>query len=561
VIESIKLRAGGYPGANGFEIPAEAITIFVGPNNSGKSSILREIQSLSTQGSAPISPKVLQEVTLSLWSSDEFLEELQKYKVEPENGESEYPGQMYIGSIVNGGYRRVSIHIDSLRQQACSPGPERSLYRQQFMPLMLLTLDSNSRMVLSAEQSAGDFQKEPHSQLAYLARNDQARQKIRDIIYDAFQKYFVIDPTNIGSLRIRFAESAPTHDLERSFSDDAINYFKRATLLSEMSDGIKSFTGIIASMFTGEPRVILIDEPEAFLYPPLAALLGREIAGAAQLQDKKVFASTHNSNFLMGCIQSGAPINIVRLTYTNQTATARLLPRSRIVEMMRRPLLRSTKVLEALFYEFVIVTEADTDRAFYQEVNERLLSGSDDRGIKNCLFLNAQNKQTIWEIVDPLRTLGIPTAAIVDIDAIKDGGRDFVKMTSGSFIPTILHSGLQNTRSNIKAALDNTGKDMKRDGGIKILQGQEKAACRELFEQFANYGTFFVPNGEVESWLSHLGVGGHGSYWLVPMFERMGDDPNSPDYIKPSQGDVWDFIGTIKSWLANPARKGIPEEN
>ena len=423
MIESIRLQAGGYPSADALEIAPEAITIFVGPNNSGKSSILRELQLLSTQGSQSVYPKVLQSIVLASWSPEEFTQELNKYRVKPNNGDVDYPGQMYVGHLVNGSYNRISVHTSSLIQQACSPDADRSLYRQQFMPMLLLVLDSNNRMLVAADQQAGDFQKEPQSQLAYLARNNSARQKIRNVIYDAFQKYFVIDPTNIGSFRVRLAETAPTNDLERSFSDEAISYFGGATLLAEMSDGIKSFTGIVASMYTGEPRIVLIDEPEAFLYPPLAALLGKEIASAAQSQNKKVFASTHSSNFLMGCIQSGAPINIVRLTYTNQTATARLLPKARILEMMRRPLLRSTRILEALFYEFVIVTEADTDRAFYQEINERLLAESDDRGIKNCLFINAQNKQTIWEIVKPLRTLGIPTVAIVDIDAIKDGGK------------------------------------------------------------------------------------------------------------------------------------------
>ena len=53
--------------------------------------------------------------------------------------------------------------------------------------------------------------------------------------------------------------------------------------------------------------------------------------------------------------------------------------------------------------------------------NERLLAENDPRGISNCLFLNAQNKQTVWDIVKPLRELGIPALAIVDIDILKDG--------------------------------------------------------------------------------------------------------------------------------------------
>jgi hypothetical protein len=40
----------------------------------------------------------------------------------------------------------------------------------------------------------------------------------------------------------------------------------------------------------------------------------------------------------------------------------------------------------------------------------------------NCLFLHAQNKQTVKTIIKPLRKLGIPVAGIVDIDILKEGG-------------------------------------------------------------------------------------------------------------------------------------------
>jgi hypothetical protein len=55
-----------------------------------------------------------------------------------------------------------------------------------------------------------------------------------------------------------------------------------------------------------------------------------------------------------------------------------------------------------LFYEFVIVTESDTDRAFYNEVNERLVSFRNEWSVPNCLFLNAQNKQTVSSIITEL---------------------------------------------------------------------------------------------------------------------------------------------------------------
>ena len=195
----------------------------------------------------------------------------------------------------------------------------------------------------------------------------------------------------------------------------------------------------------------------------------------------------------MGCIQSGAPLNIIRLTYRGGVATARVLPSTQILELMRHPLLRSTGVLSGLFYEFVIVTESDTDRAYYQEVNERLLQFKPEWGIPNCLFINAQNKQTIQTIIRPLRQLGIPAVGIVDVDVLKDGGTNWTNLLSSANVPSISHGSLATMRSAVKSAMDLSGRDMKRDGGIDILQPEDREAALNLLAQLAEYGIFVVP--------------------------------------------------------------------
>ncbi|WP_224369689.1 hypothetical protein [Hyalangium versicolor] len=55
-----------------------------------------------------------------------------------------------------------------------------------------------------------------------------------------------------------------------------------------------------------------------------------------------------------------------------------------------------------------------------EEINERLLAVK--KGHRACAFLNAQNKQTIHRIISPLREMGIPAAAVVDLDVISKGG-------------------------------------------------------------------------------------------------------------------------------------------
>jgi hypothetical protein len=345
---------------------------------------------------------------------------------------------------------------------------------------------------------------------------------------------------------------------ERGIHDDALSFHAAALPIELASDGVKAFTGMMTEIIAGDPTVLLIDEPEAFLHPSLAFKLGNEIARASSGSEKRLFVSTHSPNFVMGCIQSGAAVNIVRLTYRDGVATARVLPNEEILRLMRNPLLRSTGVLSGLFYEFVVVAEADSDRAFYQEINERLLRFQSDLGIPNCLFINAQNKQTVQTIVRPLRELGIPAVGVVDIDILKEGGVPWTSLLDSAFMPPIERDALSVVRSAVKQRFDATGKEMKRDGGVQLLSGADKEAATNLLERMAEYGLFVVPGGELESWLKHLGSTGHGPGWLVTIFEKMGEDPASASYVKPATDDVWEFIGSVKSWLTESKRKGIP---
>ena len=451
----------------------------------------------------------------------------------------------------------------------------------KFAYLHTLRLDGQGRLSLLSPQPFENLQSQPTNYLNLLFRNNALRARVSQSVHKAVGRFFVIDATSIQTLKVRLSERAPnSEDEEKSFTTAGIAFHGAATPLEETGDGIRAFVGIIASIIAGGPRVILIDEPEAFLHPALAMGLGKEISSSITPDKMRLFASTHSSSFLMGCIQSGAPINIVRLTYKDGAATTRILARDKLLHLMRNPMLRSTGVLEGLFYEAVIVTEADADRAFYQEINERLRSAGDERGIKNCLFINAQNKQTVWDIVAPMRELGIPAIGIVDLDMVKDGG---TKTFKSAFIPEMQHQSLNILLTNIKRALNETvdsndvstavsgtvestgsaEKDpvatfWKRGGGTSRLQGPNRQTANEFFTKLESHGVFVVQNGELESWLGYLGVSTHKRGWLTKMFERMKEDPSDSDYVVPQQGDVWDFIGRIRTWIDDPNRNGIP---
>lgn len=555
MIKKIELKFGSSEKKASLETDLTPITIFVGPNNSGKSKLLLEIEEFCKNGKINTKNVILSELKFSEIIDKEA--EIQKHTLTPTERETLAPDQIIYG----GSKIRNKVDKNQLFQFLSDTESYREYFCSFYLSFNTLRLGGGNRISLINEQSGGDLQGQPQNILQVLFQNNSKRQEVRRIIYDAFKKYFVIDPTKLGHLRIRLSETPPIDDIqERGIHQDAVDFHNNALDIILASDGVKAFTGIITTIIAGDPKVILIDEPEAFLHPSLASNLGKEVSNSVNGSFKNLFVSTHSANFLMGCIQSGVPINIIRLTYSNNSPTARILPSDKVLKLMRHPLLRSTGVLNGLFYESVIVTEADSDRAFYQEINERLLAFDPSKGIPNCLFLNAQNKQTIHEILRPLREMGIPCAGIVDVDVVKEGGKVWTNLLSSANVPDVTIKSTGISRGYLKSAFDAKDVNFKKNGGVDVLDQQDKEACNNLFDQLDEYGIFAVRKGELESWLKPLGTtSSHSPEWLIEIFEKLGEDPSSATYVKPSTGDIWDFIFKIKTWFSNPTRKGTPE--
>lgn len=554
MITNITFKLGKGPGSAPETTELTPITVFVGPNNSGKSKVLSEIRRYCSAQERTINDVILAKLEFSGLSVGDATETIARFTLDPPPQQPMRDGEVLYGLPGRATYRLDKNKLFKVLQDSTD---ER--FRHYYLDFTTLMLDGPGRINLVRQQPAGDMQSAPTNGLQVLFRNDAKRAEVRRILREAFGFNFVLDPTMLGQLRIRFSTREPLDDMEeRGIHNTAVRFHAAAQPIEETSDGVKAFTGMITEIIAGDPSVILIDEPEAFLHPSLAFQLGNEISRLSSGMQRNLFVSTHSASFVMGCIQSGSPVNIIRLTYRSGVATARVLRNDEILQLMRNPLLRSTGLLSGLFYEFVVVAESDTDRAFYQEINERLLRFAPASGIPNCLFLNAQNKQTVQTLIRPLRDLGIPAAAIVDIDVLKEGGNVWSGFLEGGFVPEIERHALATARTEVKWQFDATSLDMKRHGGIDLLSSGAKEAAINLFERLTEYGLFVVRKGEIESWLPGLGASGHGPAWLIDIFERMGEDPASPGYVKPGAGDVWDFIGGLKRWLTNPNRKGIP---
>ena len=547
-VTKLLFNAGTDASAEKLKISPGNVTVFIGPNNGGKSASLRDIFHRLTQGTA--SSEIFQHIEHSKLDQMEIDDRIASLTLEES---STRPGHVHFG------YRgeRHELHLESLRGWLSSNanGDYPQPAYPYFFRYLVLNLNGQNRLNMVSGGGAQNLREKPQSTIAALFKDDDLRHSISSIVHAAFGRYLVVDATTMGQFQYAFSDVEPSVELARSFSEKSIEFFAKCQRLDSASDGTKAFIGILAEVMAGSHDILLMDEPEAFLHPALAFLLGREITKNIS-DEKQMFVATHSPHFLMGCMSVGGPVDIVRLTYRAQNATERHLPGVDLRKMMNDPLLKSIGVVGALFFESAIVVEADSDRAFYEEVNSRLHLHGDAGAISHTVFLNAHNKQEAVHIARVLRNVGIPAAIILDLDWIKEDGKVAQRYLAAAGMPAGLRQGTLDTCRQVRAYLEATGSDYK-NGGISRLAGQELATATAFFSQLERYGLFTVRNGELENWLPDLSVTVRKDLWLGAVFDRMGSNSTADTYVKPTDGDVWDFLRSINSWVRFNGREGM----
>lgn len=521
------------------------ITIFVGPNNSGKTSLLRAIHASLTGGPDDHLdyPSALESVVISAFV-EEMLDEHPDRDSLIKTHESKDTGTTY--------------RKESYAKTVSTSWLKGEGYK--FRNGLCIWMNGSTRLSLLPTENRIDLRK-PKGPLHRLLLNDEKRSDFQEAVFSGIGYYPAVDTTSsYGEYTLKFSATPPGNTLERSLDEPTIQFFEQATPAGKLSDGYRAFTGILGALYATNYKAIFIDEPEAFLHPTLSRTLGRKVSQTAS--GKCLLAATHSVDFLMGAIESGVKATIVRLQRNNSTAAASLLDSQDLIELMNDPLLRSNNVLSGLFAQSVVVCEADADRAFYQEINTRLLLAGDKRGIENALFLNAQGKHTIPKIVRMLRKMGVPTIGIYDLDVLKEGGKVWTRTASACGIPSIRMETLAHERKVIlehlrSASTDDQKTNFKTNGGIKLLRRAEYEIAHSFLNFLESYGMFIVPNGEVEAWLPDLNVSRTKEKWLREIFEKMGNDPNNENYVTPQKDDVWDFIGRCNNWLASEHHLGM----
>lgn len=557
-LKSIQFKVGSSAGTAPLRIECPNVLVIIGPNNSGKSQTLREIEAEFGEPNSQPPRIVVEAIELEMPETAEDISEMMEmFYTKSSPDLSNVMGYRW--------YRRPSMagHSD-LRAQLPDQGFHNWLQNRDlaslktnFVRFFTRRLDGATRFHLVSNQPTGPLEGQPTNHLWSLFQNSEARAKISAFTQAAFNRFFVVDPTGMTEFRMRLSDRPPVDLLEEQGLDPRAQAFhQNAFLLSTLGDGVKASVGLVAAIHSLPDRILLIDEPEAFLHPTLARRMGRALTQTTRERDASLVVATHSAEFLVGCIQATTQLRLVRLTHETGRSTARTLEPDEIAALMNDPLLRSANALRALFHRGVVVCEADADRAFYEEVNARL--ATEARGIDDALFMNAQNWQTIPRVVLPLRRLGVPATAIFDLDVLMD--KDFNHLWPLVSADPAELKRLQGARAAAKSFMDTATRAAIKNKGLDALSGPARASIDVLLADFARYGLFFVPVGELEGWLATSGVSrSDKAKWVLKVFEYMGAAPDAANYVHPGDNDVWSFLTDIRGWIDNPARLGIPD--
>jgi predicted ATPase len=557
LVKHITLKFGAYLGQSPLELVPTGITLFVGPNNSGKSLVLREIEKFCATNSSE-GNHVLSSVGFQFPDAETLRMEISASKTVPNQGETVADGHILVQRINTYPGLRPREVVPLLHVPNWILNNDHYSLTRYYISLLTIRLDGATRTTLLNPSSRSDLLEPPTNLLTALFVDQDSRIRLRKITESAFGKHFTIDALNSNQLRSRLSDRMPTDEAEEQALDSrARTFHKKALEIVECSDGVKAFTGMVAAVIGQKSRIPLIDEPEAFLHPPLARRLGKELTEAANRLQANAFIATHSAHFLMGCVTASPLVNIVRLTFKNGRASARLLTHERLQELTKSPLMRSTGVLQALFHEGAVVCEGDSDRPFYEEINSRLTALNPQQGLE-AIFINAHSKQNTAKIAGPLRQMGIPAAIVIDFDILNET-EDMKHLLRDLDIPSPTAQGWCQTKALLVQKLNEANVDHKQLGLSGILDQGLRDATRSLLVAMQEFGIFVVPNGQLESWqpAPNLSRTSNKKQWLINAFEALGDDPDLPNYIHPQNGDVWNFIRSIGHWINNPDRCGV----
>ena len=528
-------------------IVPKKINIIVGPNNSGKSRLLKEIRDYLSGDRRDI--KILADIQCAL--PKDFYELNEAYNIESKMVQDLHGNWMLkvytnkpdsgldmTASLESYFTRNISMFGGSWRDHYTNviAGRNTEEFFNWFGALFYQYLGTEERLTICKTQRNYGMDSNSTNYLSSFRFNEELLADLANKVRMFFKKDIYLDSRTLGDrLVFRVGEDFEYIRNASITDEEDANRLFREKKLDDQGDGLKSFVSTFLSLNHGKSDILLLDEPEAFLHPPLARQIG-EMIGESQSEDKTIFIATHSVEILKGILSKCTDVNVIRITqpqaYTNEI---KKLDQTVLNEILQNPLLRVSRVLEGIFCERVIITEAEADELVYQELIEKIFPES------GLFFAHGQNKQTLATIAELYKKIGIDYEIITDFDILRVPS-EFYSFLLLMPLEDKDRQRLQNyaamLREEINAAVDTNGltpediklaQKQKRDEvyhkqGIRYFNGEYKSQIESSLERLSTLHLHILETGELETLLEDFGVRyQEKNKWIIEAINKISD--------------------------------------
>lgn len=538
--------------SDGTSVPVSQsdILVIVGPNNVGKSAALRAVNS-KLKDSAAISP-VIQSIAIGRSGSESDLTTwIEGWTFKEDVGPPSDPIFQSLGHRMH-------------RNQALYDWMQNGKSLGQLAPWFCHFLSAEERLNIGKPpQNIPLVRAAPIHPIHFLQRDDSLESKLSAKFRKAFGVDLIVNRNAGNEVPLHVGDRPELAAGEDRVSVGYVSRLEQLPKLHEQGDGMRSFAGVLLATSVGHPSIVLIDEPEAFLHPPQARLLGSVLLQGRPME-RQLFIATHSSDVLRGMLDSeSTSVRVLRLTRQGNTNAVRILDNSRVKELWGDPLLRSSNILDGLFHEGVVVCEADGDCRFFGAVLDAIYSGGTE-GIRrpDLMFVHCGGKACLALVVRALREVGVPVHAVADFDIFSEEqplrdvvealGLDWANIVAGWKIvrnavngkkPELNTNELKERINKIlsgvvKSPIPPAIKDeiqsvlrrsspwsiAKTVGRSYVPSGTAAQACEALLAALRAAGLHVVEAGELEGFVRT--AGGHGPKWVNEVLKRdLASDP------------------------------------
>lgn len=539
------------------ELSNDDIVVFVGANNVGKSRTLKDIKNDILESS---SKKVI---------VDEI--EYQDTNFEEINMRNYFKNNFELGP--NGYDIAVDVnYTNNYNEHSFQSVKSGDKY---FYKVLFSFLSTESRLNMTAPISYSFI----NDRLSFgvmrkLERDKKNITTLNDILFSCFGKKIDISEGLWQNSVSKLYKFGTKDEIDKSVSADtreARCLLESLENLNDQGDGIRSAVAILASLITTTHSLYLIDEPETFLHPPQARILGRNIVDLSQ--NKQCFISTHNIDLLRGMLEKDyARIKIIKINRTDNVNEFHVLDNDSIKVISNDKNLKYSNILNGLFYNKVVLCENESDCKFYSALLEKI----DSDCYQNTLFCAVGGKDQFKIIIPLLNKLKINFLVIADLDLInnRDKLKDLINSMEDNKYNQIssihrdfldlFESGADNQvkkQSVIKEEIlsfitdapymsDETASKirqvLKNISHLKLLKNCGKSClpagkCVQKYNQIISFlnesNIFVVECGEIERFITE--IDGHGSLWVEEVFKKY------PTFDEPEYSNAKEFIKKV----------------